>query len=486
MKRIEKLLKAKLSGKKAEANAAFDDALWNRVSSRLNPPVAEVAGSAGKTIGLKWAALGGTALFVARVGVGLVWNDQNLKASNAPVAAAEHSTYAESQMVVEAQTVGREATMDPGVDAIAPNAALLPSEAKETGPAQTAFSPTLTDSAPVAAAPQLPARRTTASSAMEPGAGTPKTERAVNDISEGANPSVEIPSDGPSEADGAMAVISPLRRLPAQLDCAKARQEPALRLGATASNSPSRHFALRAFGGVTLSNFHYLNDELAMFSDHFHAASSAGGGLALDFDFKNQQWSLGLGWSDYAQRIEFEHSWQTEFVEPDAILSVELDPITGDTLSVETGPVLATVTHHRHVRDFNHWNGVVIPAEWRKQWLISRWTLGMGLGGQFLVRTGAHGQSFIAEGTVGTFADADLSRWRISWSPTARCYAGYQFQPEWRLDVSLVAGFQPMGSLSNEELMSSSIVSWEGQLRTLQIAMGLTRFFELSRNSSVE
>lgn len=485
MKRIEELLKAKLSGAKAEANPALDDALWNRVSSGLNAPVAEVAESAGKTIGLKWAALGGTALFVAGVGVGLVWNDQNLKASSAPVAAAEHSTYADAQLVVEAQSVGREATVV-SADAVVPSAALLPSEAKETGPAQTAFSPTLTESAPVAAAPQLPVRRTTASSAMEPAAGTPTPERTVNDISADANPTVEIPSDGLSEADGAMAVISPLRRLPAQLDRAKAREEPALCMGVTASNSPPRHFALRAFGGVTLSNFHYLNDELAMFSDYFHTASSAGGGLALDFDFKNQQWSLGLGWSDYAQRMEFEHSWQTEFVEPDAILSVELDPITGDTLSVETGPVLATVTHHRHVRDFNHWNAVVIPAEWRKQWLISRWTLGMGLGGQFLVRTGAHGQSFIAEGTVGTFADADLSRWRISLSPTARCYAGYQFQPEWRLDVSVAAGFQSLGSLSNEELMSPSIVSWDGQLRTLQIAMGLTRFIELSRNSSLE
>ena len=143
MKRIEKLLKAKLSGAKAQANPALDDALWNRVSSRLNPPVAEVAGSAGKTIGLKWAALGGTALFVAGVGVGLVWNDQNLKASSAPVAAAEHSTYADAQSVVEAQSVGREATVV-SADAVVPSAALLPSEAKETGPAQTAFSPTLT------------------------------------------------------------------------------------------------------------------------------------------------------------------------------------------------------------------------------------------------------------------------------------------------------------------------------------------------------
>ena len=146
----------------------------------------------------------------------------------------------------------------------------------------------------------------------------------------------------------------------------------------TYSNEPSlpKYFALRTFGGITLSDFQYTNEDLRIFSDHFYAGSSAGGGVAVDFYFKNQQWSVGLGWFDYAQRLEFEHTWQTEYVDPEGIISVEVDPESGDTLALGTGSVLVTASHNRHLRTYNHFNTLIVPFEWRKEFMISRWTLG--------------------------------------------------------------------------------------------------------------
>ena len=47
-------------------------------------------------------------------------------------------------------------------------------------------------------------------------------------------------------------------------------------------------------------------------------------------------------------------------------------------------------------------------------------------------------------------------------------------------------GFQALGSGGGEQLNGPGLRQWDGQLRTLQLAAGVTRFFELSRVSSVD
>lgn len=470
MKWIEDLLKSKLSGSKADADSAKDDALWNKVSSGLSAPVPEVAGSAGKLTGLNWAVLGGAVMFAAVMGIGLILDED---ASNAPGAKLEETSIA-SVTSVEALTPAGSSTiasesqanqadqMDKHVSAdISVSASDIAPKPNETAVALDSSLPSTSSRMTTSEMPS-PLKEST----EEPSVNTTRTD---------ANHANNLP---PTES--AMRKAPPLQLLPIFISDGNVEGQAVLQKSEFAERVKPRHFALRAYGGVTMSDFKYKNEELLMFSDYFHTASSAAGGIVLDFEFKNQQMSIGMGWLDYAQRLEFEHTWQTEDVHPEGILSVELDPVSGDTLSVQTGPMLVTSTHHRHVRDYNHWNGAVIPIEWRKEWLISRWTLGAGLGGQLLFRTGASGKSFRAAGTVAEFDDADLSRIRMAWSPTARLYTGYQFQPEWRLDASLAAGFQRMGSLQSEELTNPSLAPWNGQLRTLQISAGVTRFFELS------
>lgn len=470
MKWIEDLLKSKLSGSKAAADSAKDDALWNKVSSGLSAPVPEVAGSAGKLTGLNWAVLGGAVMFAAVMGIGLILDED---ASNAPGAKLEETSIA-SVTSVEALTPAGSSTiasesqanqadqMDKHVSAdISVSASDIAPKPNETAVALDSSLPSTSSRMTTSEMPS-PLKEST----EEPSVNTTRTD---------ANRANNLP---PTESS--MRKAPPLQLLPIFISDGNVEGQAVLQKSEFAERVKPRHFALRAYGGVTMSDFKYKNEELLMFSDYFHTASSAAGGIVLDFEFKNQQMSIGMGWLDYAQRLEFEHTWQTEDVHPEGILSVELDPVSGDTLSVQTGPMLVTSTHHRHVRDYNHWNGAVIPIEWRKEWLISRWTLGAGLGGQLLFRTGASGKSFRAAGTVAEFDDADLSRIRMAWSPTARLYIGYQFQPEWRLDASLAAGFQRMGSLQSEELTNPSLAPWNGQLRTLQISAGVTRFFELS------
>lgn len=470
MKWIEDLLKSKLSGSKADADSAKDDALWAKVSSGLSAPVPEVAGSAGKLTGLNWAVLGGAVMFAAVMGIGLILDED---ASNAPGAKLEETSIA-SVTSVEALTPAGSSTiasesqanqadqMDKHVSAdISVSASDIAPKPNETAVALDSSLPSTSSRMTTSEMPS-PLKEST----EEPSVNTTRTD---------ANHANNLP---PTES--AMRKAPPLQLLPIFISDGNVEGQAVLQKSEFAERVKPRHFALRAYGGVTMSDFKYKNEELLMFSDYFHTASSAAGGIVLDFEFKNQQMSIGMGWLDYAQRLEFEHTWQTEDVHPEGILSVELDPVSGDTLSVQTGPMLVTSTHHRHVRDYNHWNGAVIPIEWRKEWLISRWTLGAGLGGQLLFRTGASGKSFRAAGTVAEFDDADLSRIRMAWSPTARLYIGYQFQPEWRLDASLAAGFQRMGSLQSEELTNPSLAPWNGQLRTLQISAGVTRFFELS------
>ena len=476
MKWIEDLLKSKLSGSKADADSAKDDALWAKVSSGLSAPVPEVARSAGKLTGLNWAVLGGAVMFAAVMGIGLILDED---ASNAPGAKLEETSIA-SVTSVEALTPTGSSTiasesqanqadqMDKHVSAdISVSASDIAPKPNETAVALDSSLPSTSSRMTTSEMPS-PLKEST----EEPSVNTTRTD---------ANHANNLP---PTES--AMRKAPPLQLLPIFISDGNAEGQAVLRKSESAERVKPRHFALRAYGGVTMSDFKYKNEELLMFSDYFHTASSAAGGIVLDFEFKNQQMSIGMGWLDYAQRLEFEHTWQTEDVHPEGILSVELDPVSGDTLSVQTGPMLVTSTHHRHVRDYNHWNGAVIPIEWRKEWLISRWTLGAGLGGQLLFRTGASGKSFRAAGTVAEFDDADLSRIRMAWSPTARLYIGYQFQPEWRLDASLAAGFQRMGSLQSEELTNPSLAPWNGQLRTLQISAGVTRFFELSSSKGVE
>lgn len=485
MKWIEDILKAKLSGSKAKADPALDNALWDKIAAGLNDvPSDGVATYGHRRLKQVTAAAG---LFVLLgIGYGLMRNEGGALDTTNPQAGEKQprTISSEPQAALIDHGVGgisdseslQEASMPDEriADEAEAQGTSFPEQRSESDQTQQTERPTGSDSWSSTGSPPMPSASVTIQvvpedDAMHSSSVAELTRRTNEPDAEPSDPAVPLlflvpmpPLSGPNWVHAALAG------------------------DARAGSHKPRYFAIRAYGGMTVSDFHYQNENLAIFSDHFYAASSAFSGVAFDFEFRRHQWSVGLGWSDFAQRLEFEHTWQSEYVDPHGIVAVEMDAVSGDTLSVQTGPVLVTASHHRQVRDYNHWNAMVIPVEWRKEWLVSQWTFGAALGGQLLIRTGGRGQSFVDEGTLAAFGDADLSRSRITWSPSLRVYTGYQFEPEWRLDLSLAAGAQSVGSRSNEDLTGSVLTAWEGQLRTFQIAAGVTRFFELLRSPAVK
>lgn len=503
MKRIEDLLKSKLSGTKAQADPAMDDALWEKVSSGLNAPTPENAVKTGSSIGWKLAAIGGGFLFTAGIGVGLLLD---LEPSEYPTAKTELVASEDERSVQELgiADVGNESApantpvkqpvpLQESEEAIADQFTTIvtppPPPAASSSTSVSTSDLVLDDSedAPEKSLESVPSNTETVAprSMKNTQTGSAKIVSAEQRVGNHSEQRIgEVGEFSPEENSNRIPPILEMKPIHVAFayDC-----EKKILQNVNPSNSQNtRPYALRAFGGITLSNFKYVNDNLVAYSDHFFTASSTGAGMALDFDYKNQQWSVGLGWLDFAQRLEFEHTWQTQFVEPEGVLSVELDPVSGDTLSVQTGPILVTATHQRHVRDFNHWNAIVVPLEWRKEWLVSRWTLGTGLGGQLQFRTGAHGQTFLNTGSLERFQDADLAPVRISWAPTARFYIGYQIQPEWRIDFSATTGFQSFNARRDQDVMNPALTPWDGRLHTVQISAGVTRYFELVRPRTVK
>lgn len=503
MKWIEDLLRAKLGDSKADANPSLDEELWNNIHAGLSQPANESVSTAGNSTGLNRTAFGVAALFIV-VGIGVGLNVDSEKESEKELelvseevseVVPEHAQLADNEGL--GQDAKRESIGDESVSADRLSTASV-FDSQPASPSEPMTVSRKNEQLQEDVADVDGQSRSSSHSSLS---DERRTETKVgldenNENDENAEETLQSESAlvKLTESNGSIEgrIIPPMKPLNLRFPKNNEPFEAVLNDYATQERSISRNLGIRAFGGLTLSDFQYKSEELGTFSDYFHAGSSAGGGIAVDFNFKNQQWSVGLGWLDYAQRLEFEQTWQTEFVDPTGLISIDVDPISGDTLAMETGPVLATASHHRHFRNYNHVNALVIPFEWRKEWLIARWTLGGGLGGQLLLRTGARGHSFTDEDAMNAevlnvvaFDEGNLPHSRIAWSPFTRLYVGYQFQPEWRLDASVALGFQTLGSVGIEQSNGPGLRQWDGQLRTMQLAAGVTRFFELSRASSV-
>jgi len=235
--------------------------------------------------------------------------------------------------------------------------------------------------------------------------------------------------------------------------------------------------AVRVHGGLTFSHFRFIDDRPADLSRHFHTDFSAGGGVALDVQRWGHAFSIGVAWYDYVHRLEYLEVTVQEHIEPEGVQSIEINALTGDTVAVNLGEIQGTAEQHRFVRSYNRFNAVVFPMEWRQETSQGRWSAGLGLGGQLLVRSGGHGHNVDHDGLIEAYTDADLPKARLNWMPTARVYFGFQMVPEWRLDVSMGAGIHRFRSRRDNELELVDAPQWNGRLSTGQLQIGLTRFF---------
>jgi hypothetical protein len=174
--------------------------------------------------------------------------------------------------------------------------------------------------------------------------------------------------------------------------------------------------------------------------------------------------------------MEHQLSVTTEFINNEGVQTVLINPITGDTTNV-LGPVTSVQHYQRHVLSYNRLRQIAVPLEWRKEESIGRWTAGISLGATALFRIQGEGYMATADGQIFAYSDFDLPRLKLNVSPTLGLYGGFQFQPEWRIDLSWTAGVQGFNSTSSEEMTSLEARPWTGRIVTQSVQMGLTRFF---------
>ena len=231
-------------------------------------------------------------------------------------------------------------------------------------------------------------------------------------------------------------------------------------------------FAIRAFAGPTWSHFSVVDNPEQ--SAYFHADNSAGGGLMFEFNGA-QAWSIGLAWTDFVHNLQYTETTETEISAP-GVVSVVVDISTGDTLSINEGPLAGVEERSRYVDHHNRLQAFSIPLEWRQVRSLGQLQYGLGLGAMLQIRSGASGSIINAEGLVVRYSDGHLSRGRLTVVPMARLFAGLRFAPAWRMDLGVAAGVQRHASRSAADSPASAPPTWQGRLVHSQVQVGLSRF----------
>lgn len=194
----------------------------------------------------------------------------------------------------------------------------------------------------------------------------------------------------------------------------------------------------------------------------------------LEFERWSQSFAVGLVWNEFINHLDYTEHTET-VVTTQGIQAIEINEITGDTVAVVFGDVDGISEQTRSVIHHNRYRAFAVPIEWQHHRIVGRWHMGVGLGALLQFRSDGHGKTINPEGLVVTYQDGDLTTSRIQWMTTGRAFAGYQFGPEWRVDLSLGAGVQRFNN--GASTTSSDIPSWEGRLVNGQLQLGITRFF---------
>ena len=494
MKSWEDMIRRRLANHAAPGKPGENDALWKAIEGSLPTPVAASNSvTAWGSRATRWgiaAAIGTVALAV------LLWPGSDASVNEADLAKVPSATVeqpsqdSEPPAHIEAKDTGTlEAAPEFEGSSSASEGANLALENQEIQVEVTMV--------PVVGSGgvEVQERESTASLGGAIGEDKPKApsnqavsegdgvagEIAMRDADEGLPEEVEA-SDVKSELVRTASMLSPLMAWGLQ----SATQAGPFLLPMPDVLEPPAPMAVRVHGGLTFSHFRFNDDRPADLSGHFHTDFSAGGGVALDVQRWGHAFSIGVAWYDYVHRLEYLEVTVQEHIEPEGVQSIEVNALTGDTVAMNLGEVQGIAEQHRFIRSYNRFNAVVIPLEWRQERSRGRWSAGLGLGGQLLVRSGGHGHNVDRDGLIEAYSDADLPKARLNWMPTARVYFGFQMVPEWRLDVSMGAGVQRFRSRRGNEVGLVDAPQWDGRLSTGQLQVGLTRFFASRPKTATE
>lgn len=487
MKNWEDLLRNRLSSFQEQGTPGQEEALWNAIESQITGPSAAPAVWKSSML---W--VGAATLVVGLAVTALYSTSEALVESEAT---ATQSAQSSSDVIVNVEEPSAEMTiteMEPSAD--------VPGEIRSTSSDPVATLETVASSSEknAAVAPQAEVQTVNRPSTPDPSVASIAANRNAAPSEDSRLPNASWDSDNrttsrtptspeklaysPLESEKiAIALVENERpQLPAVLPLPSRIASYALSESvmvwhdSTEQITPAAPFAIRVFGGPTASQFEFRGDAQADLNAYFHRNYGVGGGLMLEFERWSQSFAVGLVWNEFINHLDYTEHTET-VVTTQGIQSIEINEITGDTVAVVLGDVDGISEQTRSVIHHNRYRAFAVPIEWQHHRIAGRWHMGVGLGALLQFRSDSHGKMINPEGLVVTYQDGDLTTSRIQWMTTGRVFAGYQFGPEWRVDLSLGAGVQRFNN--GTSATSSDIPSWEGRLVNGQLQLGITRFF---------
>jgi hypothetical protein len=241
-----------------------------------------------------------------------------------------------------------------------------------------------------------------------------------------------------------------------------------------------RCFNFRMHQGPTWSKFRYVeqdeNDLLTQNNNIKSNGSWSAGGM-IEFDAFRQRWGVGIEWNEFIHQLNYKGTFERINTIDDALLQVELDSNTGDTLSAVYGAAEVLVLAQRRVVHHNRLRTIAIPVEWQKQWSLTPILHGgIALGAIFHWRTSVSGRTFTEqEGDIADYSDSEFPSNRIAVAPVFRMQATYDIAPDWSIQLSARIASMNLASRLGTDLPDQA-GQFKGRLLTGNLSFGVARF----------
>lgn len=240
-----------------------------------------------------------------------------------------------------------------------------------------------------------------------------------------------------------------------------------------------RSFNLRMYQGPTWSKFSYLEQDganLLAQNNNMKSNGSWSVGAMIEFDALRHKWGAGIEWNEFVHQLNYNRTFEQFTTIDGALLQVEVDPNTGDTLNSVYGAAEVLVVAQRRIVHHNRLRTITIPLEWQNQWSLTPILHGgFALGALVHWRTSLSGRTFTEqEGNIVDYGDAEFPSNRITLAPMLRMHATYDIAPDWSLELSARMSSMKHASRSSAELPDQN-GQFKGRLLTGNFFFGVAR-----------
>jgi hypothetical protein len=248
-----------------------------------------------------------------------------------------------------------------------------------------------------------------------------------------------------------------------------------------------RSFNLRMYQGPTWSKFSYLEQDganLLAQNDNMKSNGSWSVGAMIEFDALRQKWGAGIEWNEFVHQLNYNRTFEQFNTIDGALLQVEVDPNTGDTLNSVYGAAEVLVVAQRRVVHHNRLRTITIPLEWQNRWSLTPILQGgFALGALVHWRTSLSGRTFTEqEGNIVDYSDAEFPSNRITLAPMLRMHATCDIAPDWSIELSARVSSMKHASRPSAELPHQNGL-FRGRLLTGNLSFGVARAIRQQKQS---